>query len=257
MMPDFKDDDLLSNLKSMLGGKSKGISILEEQISLAVQLEYFELISKLKKENRIEVEEEDADRLFSLESTSTEKKEILVKLSISDDVASFRLLESYVAVPDQEEEEMARLALQQSRMLIEGSLLNESQIMISTGLGGRGEKLRYFSAFFSSDKMPFSKVQQNVLEKEIDFFFDQNDCVKEAVEVQDDIFTLVCLIPLSCSVRDLFKPIVEEANSLGVFVADHFIVTNIKKMSIEEVKDFVSNQRDDEKDALPSTGDSQ
>lgn len=250
-MSEFNEEDLLASLRSMLGPKGKGINILEEQISLNVQLEYFELLARLKKEGRIELIQEDIDLLSSEECTEEEFKEILVKLSLSDEVSSFRMLESLTSVERNADNEMARLALQQSKMLIQGSLLNESQIMISTGLGGKADKLRYFAAFFTADGSPFSESQQAVLEKEIDFFFERNNCIKETVEFGEDVSTLVCLIPLGASVKDIFKPIIEESNSLGEFIAKHFIVTNIKRMTIEEVKEFANKRKEDDSKEIP------
>ncbi len=47
------------------------------------------------------------------------------------------------------------LAFQENKMLLESSLLDENQILISTGLGGKGMKLRYFTVMQTFDRKGF------------------------------------------------------------------------------------------------------
>jgi hypothetical protein len=51
----------------------------------------------------------------------------------------------------------AALSLQESRMTLESSLLDENQVIISTGLGGKAKKLRYFAVIAAKRRENFSE----------------------------------------------------------------------------------------------------
>ena len=56
-----------------------------------------------------------------------------------DDVGAYRSIEKYSKNADDELKHWSLLALQESRMLLQSKLLDQSQIFISTGLGGEGK----------------------------------------------------------------------------------------------------------------------
>ncbi len=54
------------------------------------------------------------------------------------------------------------------------------------------------------------------------------------------------LIPMHISLKEVFKEAIDECNKYGDFLNDDFIVTNVKTLSFEEIKDFLENQKDRE-----------
>ena len=158
--------DKLNELTKNISGK---LNILNEQIDINVQIEYFEYSKNIKEKNKslniIDVK----NKLFSQETKTEEKKEIIVILASDDNVKSYRILEEYSKNPDKELKEWSILALQESRMVLEGSILNEDQIFISTGLGGKKSKLRYFTVLFSKNDNDFTDTQKKLISKELKF----------------------------------------------------------------------------------------
>ena len=77
------------------------------------------------------------------------------------------------------------LALQESKMLLESSLLDTKQLYISTGLGGKGESLRFFAAIINKTGTPFDSAQREIIEKEFDFQFRQQNGEIEEIEFND------------------------------------------------------------------------
>jgi hypothetical protein len=62
------------------------------------------------------------------------------------------------------------LALQENRMLLQTSLLDEQQFFISTGLGGKGKKLRYYLVFINRNRNELlTKTQQKLVKDELIF----------------------------------------------------------------------------------------
>jgi hypothetical protein len=65
-------------------------------------------------------------------------------------------------------------------MLLQSKFLDENQVFISTGLGGKGSKLRYFVVLVNSfDK--YDKLQQKLIKTELDFFLKKHDAELEQV----------------------------------------------------------------------------
>src|SRR5690606_18151029 len=145
----MRDEDFYSDIQKIFEDLPGNFNILEEQIDLEIQMKYFEL-------SRIMSEEDDtADYLkyeidlYAPDTDSERKKEILIGLAGTDDVKAYRALEKYLEQADSEIRSWAVLALQENRMLLQTSLLDEQQFFISTGLGGKGKKLRYYVVFIN------------------------------------------------------------------------------------------------------------
>ncbi|MFW6222759.1 MAG: hypothetical protein ACOC3T_04015, partial [Bacteroidota bacterium] len=57
--------------------------------------------------------------------------------------------------------------------------------------------------------------------------------------------SIVALVPINVHVRLPFKNAIDECNSLGRFIRDNFLITNVKVMSEQEVLDIVNNPPED------------
>jgi hypothetical protein len=65
----------------------------------------------------------------------------------------------------------------------------------------------------------------------------KNDGEIEKIEFIDEYCTLVTLIPLNVSIKELITIAIEECNQIGDFINEKFILTNVKVLSIDEIKD--------------------
>ena len=105
-----------------------------------------------------------------------ERKSILKNLASIDSIDAFRAIEKYNQSPLPELKEWTILSLQQSRMIIQSSLLDEQQVFISTGLGGKKDKLRYFLIFpYHHPIESLHEYQISALKNELEFNISKND----------------------------------------------------------------------------------
>ncbi|MGF1586153.1 MAG: hypothetical protein ACFCUM_12560 [Bacteroidales bacterium] len=238
------DENIYDRIQDIFGHFPEHFSILEEKIDIDLQMEYFEFSRGFKKnlisDNILSVK----DNLFEKENSIANKKKLLVQLASIEEVEAYRAIEKYVKEPDSELREWAILAFQESRMLIQSKLLDENQVFISTGLGGKGAKLRYFVVLLNSFGSPFDELQQKLIRTEIDFFLKKQDAELEEVNFMNDFCSLLAIVPIKVSIRDVFKAAIAECNEYGGFIRNNFIVTNVKTLSYEEIKDFVEKQKD-------------
>lgn len=232
------EGQMLNKIQEMLAKKPNQFAIVEEQIDVEVQLEYFKLSQELKSDEA-SVSVEDKALLSDPAVSLDEKKRFLASLASSEDVASFRCIEEYAKDPAPELKDWSALALRESKLMLESSLLDERQILISTGLGGKGKSLRYFVVLINNEKLQFTETQKKLVATELEFSLKKNDGELETIQFEKYYGILTLLLPLSSSLRSVLESAVNECNQYGDFLMTNFLVTNVKTLSVAEIDDFL------------------
>jgi hypothetical protein len=243
------DDNIYERIEDIFGHFPENISILEEQIDIDLQMEYFEFSKNFKKNiisgNMLKL----TGNLFDRDHSIVNKKKLLVQLASLEEVEAYRAIERYLKDPDPELRDWAILAFQESRMLLQSKLLDENQVFISTGLGGKGSKLRYFIVLINSFDRSFDRLQKKMIKSEFDFHLKKNNAELEKIEFLKNFCTILAVVPINLSIRDIFKAGINECNEFGGFLRENFIVTNVKRLKYEEISDFIKKQKEaDSKD---------
>ncbi|HAN00108.1 MAG TPA: hypothetical protein DCQ26_16030 [Marinilabiliales bacterium] len=240
------EDNLFDKLREMTGMVPERFSILEQQIDVKLQMEYFKYSKKLKKDIKKEQPiDPETINLYEPEYTNDALKELLVKLASLDNPKAFRVIEDYTKNGRPELLDWSVLAMQENKMLLESSLLNENQVFISTGLGGKGTMLRYFVVLIGADLNEFAEFQRKIITSEFDFSLKNSQSELEQIDFFENYATMLVLIPFEVAFQNVFKTALEECNQFGNFLKPNFLVTNVKVLSKKEIKDFV------EKNELP------
>ena len=210
-----------------------------------LQMEYFKYSEQVRKE-RAKPDLNDMDytafreSLSNPESTTDYKKYILSMLATSREVKAYRMLEDYVQHPDEDVSNWAYMALMESRISLESELSDEKQIYISTGLGGKGEKLRFYVLMLSRDRKPFLEYQRKVIEREFAYFLPKADCEIERLTIGEQYVELVFLIPVRADIKLTLDKVINECNQYGDFLSDIFTITNVKELTQQEVTDIIN-----------------
>jgi len=239
----MRDEIFYNNIQKAFENLPDDFNILEEQIDVEIQIQYFEFIRKIReKTDHVEVFE-NSDELFMTKTSLERKKEILAALSVIDDVKAYRIIEKFITLSEGFIKQWAVLALQESRILLQCSLLDEQQVFISTGLGGRGQKLRYFVIFLNNaKKIILSKTQQKLLKDELTFELEKNQGEFESIDFIEGFSTALIMLPLKADIHTVFRNIIDECNQYGNFLKTDLIVTNVKIMSRGEILDLLSKR---------------
>jgi hypothetical protein len=235
------DNESIYNKIRELFGNLDNYNVLEEEMDIELQMKYFDFAKKVKKNIDAEVIENEIEALFDKNTPLDNKKRILVYLASKDEVGAYRMIEQYVKESDEELRDWAVLALQESKMLLQSKLMDENQVFISTGLGGKGSKLRYFIVLLSKTGKEFTDVQKKMIRNEFEFYLRKNEIEIEEVHFYNNYSTILTLIPLDKSIKDIFKSTIKECNKYGDFLKSNFIVTNVKKLSFEEIDSFMNH----------------
>lgn len=240
------EKNIYDKLKEMLDKTGGKYTILEEQVDVDLQMKFFEFASKVRKNKKPENEIlKDIPLLYSDETSLEEKKKILAELSDSENVECFRELEKYIKVVEPKLKPWAILSFQHCRIGLESKLLDENKVFISTGLGGKDDKLRYFIAFKNKTGTDYSDIQKKVVENEFQFIYKHNNCIIEKIEYLDQYLTLLCIMPVDCVLNDIITSAINEVNLYGDFLHKVYLITNVKILKKKDIE-YYFNKKEEE-----------
>lgn len=240
-----EEGDVFKRFRESFSKMDGHFHILEQRVPVELQMEYFKYSEKVRK-NRANPDLTDMDftafreSLSDPETTTDDKKYILSMLATSQQVKAYRMLEDYVQHPDEDVSSWAYMALMESRISLESELSDEKQIYISTGLGGKGEKLRFYVLMLSKNGVPFLDYQRQVIEREFAYFLPKADCEIERLTIEEQYVELVFLIPVRSDIKLTLDTVINECNQYGNFISDIFTITNVKELTQQEVIDIIN-----------------
>lgn len=229
---------MLNKLRNFLATQGR-VRIIEAIVDPDIQVEYLEYASKVRKEFDEQEIIDNSDNIFDKAVDIDEKKRLITLMATIDDVNIYRKLEKFIEIADEDLKSWALIAHQESQTVIQSSLLEENQILISTGLGGKNEKMRFFIVLQVEPKVEISENHQTILKNEIEYSFKKHNCDIESIEFNDFFCAIVALFPFKVEIEDVFESVIIESNNLGVNLSDKFIVTNVKIHSLEETTELI------------------
>lgn len=238
----MKNDETYDNLEEVLNNIPDNYKIMEETIDLEIQKAYYEFSKKISLEHETATEQL-INELNAQDKTLDELKAILIKLAMIDAVSAYRAIEAYQKQALPEIKEWAVLALQQSRMLLQSSLSGEQQVFISTGLGGKADKLRYFIIFPFQNGLQPNELQHKTLEAELNFFTLRYSGEVEEFQQQAQFSTATLLFPLRANLAAFVQELIIECNQFGNFLSKNVLITNMKKFSQNEINELLQHEQ--------------
>lgn len=238
-------DDVFERFRESFDKLEGHFHILEQRVPVDLQMEYFKYSEHLRKSG-LQLGESDFEQqkrdLYNADLSAEEKRYALTALATTNDVKAYRILEEYVQNPDPEVTDWAYMALMESRISLESELSEEKQIYISTGLGGKGEKLRFYVLILSTENKPFEEYQRQVVDREFTYYLEKANCEVERLTISDVYVELVFLIPVRTDIKHVLENIVAECNQYGNFLSVIFTVTNVKELTAEEIDGIVKKR---------------
>ncbi|MGM0650769.1 MAG: hypothetical protein ACQES1_09725 [Bacteroidota bacterium] len=240
-MNDIQGHEGYEKLQQLLKEKRDNFRVMEKQVDIDLQMEYFDAAKKIKEDlPEADAILKNANKLYEPEVDIEEKKKLLNQLASLEDVKAFREIESFANNAGDELDDWAHMAYQESLMVMESAFSDEEKVFVSSALGGKGDKLRYFATFLHADLFEsFTDLQKNLIRKELKYQFEKAGADLEEDEFQGQYYMFTCLIPLQVNISALFKEIIGEINQFGYVLGENFLVTNVKRLSYEEVDQFI------------------
>ena len=220
-------NEIDEQIRDILQSIPERLTVAEGGVDSSVQQEYLEYTDRLDYDQYSE--EDISARSQSLFGPSTplgEKKETLAILAHRGTVESYRTIERYLKTAEQELEGWSVLALQECRMFLEGFLLDQNVGMVMTGLGGEGNKLRYFFMIRSRNDVAFTSAQKVTIARAFSYICRRFDSILEEMQVHEDYATMRVLVPLDVAVGEVIEGGIGESDTFGDFLDVNYYVTN-------------------------------
>ena len=234
-------DNIYRQMQHFFSGMNpKNFSLMQDPVDMHVQMNYFETSYRMKEEFKEADVLARKDELFSPDVPVEKKKKLLVQLASVPSPEVYRVLESYAKEPDKELEGWAKMALQENRLFLESELLDNRQVFISTGLGGKGNKLRYFVVLFNKENNDLKPFQQKIVQDEVSYALQRYDSELEKINFSSRYTTMLVIVPISSDIAKMFRDAIEECNQFGDFLSPDFVVTNMKELSEAEINEAIS-----------------
>ncbi len=237
-------ENLYEKIREILGGAPGNLKILEQKIDMDLQMEYYDYSMRVREEGSDEWALEHMQYLTEPGYSMDVKKEILARMASIESVECFRAIEAYLEHAMEPLLSWAILALNESRMLLESMIMDENQVFISTGLGGKDEKLRYFVVLMSRTRIDLTSTQKMVIKNEFEYILEKFDALMEESQFSGYLATILLLLPLNHSLKSVFKEAIDECNRYGNFLNNDFIVTNVRVLPFGEIEEFLERRND-------------
>ncbi len=168
----------------------------------------------------------------------SEKKSILVQLASLGTAEAYHLLRKYCTRPDPALEEWSRIAMYECRMRLESDLLDEPVGLISTGLGGDGERLRYVVVLAFQGEAPVEGQQQEALEG-LGTVCQQYRSVVEQAQFRPACLYVQVLVPMDVAVGEVIEEGIVRLNRRDELFRQEYLVTNVSVPTDEEIQEFL------------------
>ncbi len=236
-------ENIYDKIKELLGTLPGKLNVLEEKIDIELQFEYFEQSRRERNDLKMETVLDESYKLFIKDVSDEEKKAILAKIASVGKVEAYRIIERFLNEAPGDLKNWSILALQENRMLLESILLDESHVFISTGLGGKGHKLRYFVVLFGKEKKDFSEFQKKIIRSEFETYLKKYNSELEELNFSGSLANMLVMIPMKVIIKQIFTEAIKECNQFGNFLISNFIITNVKELSFDEIRQYVKNHQ--------------
>lgn len=234
----------INSFEELLAIAGPNFNILEEEIDIEIQKKFIAMSEEIKQRHNFAILQQkylhDNSPLFDETIADDAKKEILVILSYLPEPSAYRAIELFSKL-DTPLKKWAIVSLQQSRILLQSSLLDDPGIFISTGLGGQGSLLRFFIVLLHATPQGLEEYQKNLMKKEIQLAITKAQGIVEEIEYTPAYTTLLLLLPLQIDLPTVLNGIIQECNQYGHFLRNNLLITNVKRIPNEEIEHIIKN----------------
>jgi hypothetical protein len=225
-------------------GKLNNFSVVETPIDPSVQKEYQDLSDSIDFDS-VDFEEvlTEAEELFAADTPIESKKRILILLAHLGTMESSKIIEKYLKVSEESLKDWVVLSLKECRIFLESVFLNEEEGFISTGLGGRGNKLRYYFIVSTREDRTLTRSERETLEEGFTGMSDEYGTEIEEINVGTNYTMIRILVPMDVAVGEVIEEGIRRSNRMGEILFVDYYVTNVKKPTKEEISKYLSDIR--------------
>jgi hypothetical protein len=233
-----------NQIQNFLESIPNDFNILDKGISQSVQKEYIDLSKKIIQRDNSKTILKRSQNLFKQQSGIQLKKRILIESAHLGTVESYRIIEKILKQEDKKLEAWAVLALRECRMFLESDLLEVKKGFISTGLGGKDNRIRYCFVVRSHASIPFRKRQQDIIQDQFKRICAELNAVLENISFQKNYLNASVLVSMDMAAGDVIERGIENCNKEEPCLKFYYYVTNVSPPTEKDIKEYLEEIRD-------------
>lgn len=224
------------DLQEFFGSLPEHFQILEEGVNMDVQDAYLEFTNSMVRTKLSDEEVELTGLSFMDERHSTEDiKKSLALLAFTGTPGAFNYIRSFYEKSEPELKSWAIMALHECQVFLESDLYDTNIGFISSGLGAKNNKPRYYFLILPTEGQSFTGPQHKIMETELNVVAKSLDCEIECFDFQDTYVGLTILIPMDVAISEFIDPGIKMSNEFGDFVLEHYYATNTEIPTKDEI----------------------
>lgn len=223
-----------TEIKNLLKSIPNEFRVIENKINSKVIDEYYKVADGLEDKNQAEIIQ-NQDKWTELKSQK-DIKELLVCLSKIGDVKSYRKIEEITKSGKPKILAFSYVALKFARLNLENNLSDEPIGFISTELGGKENKLRYYFVVKSKDKI--EKDKEIKIINELKDICNQNDSELEEIENHGKYILVKILVSMDYAIGN----IIGKLTSKCLFLDEEYICNNLEKPTKQFIGKWMENK---------------
>lgn len=184
----------------------------------------------------------------------------LVQLAAVRQLDAYRILEDFLIVAPERLKNWATLAEFDARIAIEADLTDRENVtVVTSGLGGRKNKMRFSSVCITTDWGALQAYQKDLLEKELLYAIKRANGELEDLHIGDSFVIANYLIPIGINPEPILRGAFAICNEMGDFMDISTLrTTNISLIEVSDIdhlRRMMEQDKDKEetKNKLPET----
>ena len=161
----------------------------------------------------------------------------MVRLAEIGDVKSYRKIEEIIQKrANPELIEFAYVALKFARINLENQLSDEPIGFISSGLGGKGNKLRYYFVIKSAENI--SQEREQRIQDQLKLICLKSDSEFETIENFGNYVLIKILVSIDFAIGNVIEQLIEKCN----FADKEYFCTNVEKPTNELIEKWINDE---------------
>lgn len=222
-----------NDIQKILASIPDEFQIIEDKINRDDMMEFHQLSQQLRGKP---IDNEDDINQYSA-------KEKLVMLARIGDVSSYRKIEAFIQSNEQAElNGFASVALKFARVKLESQLSDGPVGFISSGLGGKGKKLRYYFAITSAKEIN-PKREEHITE-ELQLICKKTDSEIESIENFGKYVLVKILVSMEHAIGLVIEALIDKCD----FADEGYFCTNVERPTEELIARWMSGEFDEEEE---------
>lgn len=233
----FEKKQMSSDLQKFMKNFAGEAFVLDIRMDTKVQMKYFSMASAMRGKYTDRHLAAIKRRLNNPKLDLEIIRELVVRVASIGSVKGLNVLEAFLPHAPEVLTDWVKMAILENKFILHSSLSDVAPILIATGLGGKGTRLRYFLAFFSKNEQGFEDWQQNLLRGELAFALEERGEL-ERMDFWKNFVAIDLLLDFQIDVKLWVRQIMEVCNEMGGFIAEDHIITNIRTFSESQLKAY-------------------